>query len=50
MAYKEKKLNNKNDVQAVYDFLGMPEEKPKKGKKPRTVKRSGNKRTATKKK
>lgn len=48
---KEVKLNNKNDVQAVYDFLGsMPDEKPKKGKKPGTVKRSGNKKTATKKK
>lgn len=50
MAYKEKKLN-KADIEALYSGLGsMPEEKPNKGKKPGTVKRSGNKKTATKKK
>lgn len=52
MAYTEKKLN-KADIQAIYDSLGSDpgaEKKTGKGKKPGTVKRSGNKRTATKKK
>lgn len=45
MAYKEKKLS-KSDIQALYNALGSdPGETSKngKGKKPGTVKRSGNK-------
>ena len=42
MAYKEPKLN-KADIQTMYDVLGSLPERPKKGKKPGTVKRSGNK-------
>ena len=44
MAYKEPKLN-KNDIHTIYDVLGSLLERPKggKGKKPGTVKRSGNK-------
>ncbi|MBR0411078.1 MAG: hypothetical protein IJI25_08770 [Eubacterium sp.] len=50
MAYKEKKLN-KADIQAMYNALGsMPGDKPKKGKKPGTVKRSASKRPTAKKK
>lgn len=50
MAYKEKKLT-KNDIQAIYNALGSIDEPQKtgKGKKPGTVKRSGNKATAKKK-
>lgn len=50
MAYKEKKMD-KVSIQALYNELGSMPEKPKsgKGKKPATVKRSGNK-TATKRK
>lgn len=48
---KEVRLRNKNDVQAVYDFLGsIPDEKPKKSQKPKTVTRPGNKKAGSKKK
>ena len=53
MAYKEKRLN-KTDIEAVYYALGSDpnggKTKNTKEKKPKTVKRTGNKKTAAKKK
>lgn len=28
MAYKEKKLTGKNDIQALYNAIGQPDKKP----------------------
>jgi len=44
MTYKEPKMNKEN-IHTMYDVLGSLPERPKKGKKPDTVKRSGNKGT-----
>lgn len=47
MAYKEKKLNGKADVSALYNALGMPD---KKTAKKQAAKKSATKKPATKKK
>ena len=41
MAYKERKLNGKGDVEALYNALGMPdkEKKPAVKKKPATARK-----------
>lgn len=46
MAYKEKKLNNKNDVQSLYNALGsMPERKKTTAKQPATKKKTAAKKS-----
>lgn len=50
MAYKEKRLNNKDDVQALYNALGSaPERKKSAAKKPASNKRETTKRAGSSK-